>query len=358
MKHVRHVQKSKIGGQRLRPGSVAATTFTVTLFLMVLLGGSLAAQAADAARQTPAENAAAALADHAPGVQIAVFRGGLLVDHGEAGWMDAERRVPVDRETSFPVYSAAKAWTTVALARLAERGRLNPEAPVSSLVPRFRATGGDPTLMQLVTHQGGVRHYASDEEAVRPQPCASVGEALEFFADDPLVFEPGTDTGYSSWGFVLLSAALESVAGQPFDELLRAEVLEAASMSSARSASRPLVHAAASYDVTDAPGVWRRIEIDPSCKWGAGGYFANATDVAGFYSALFSGRLVSEPMVQRIVRPGADGRYRFGGRSAGGTSLILGDSDAGVVVAMVANARISGDEVDALVARVLEEHTR
>lgn len=330
----------------------------------LLFGGALllawvpAATASDVTRRTPAENAALALAEHAPGAQVAVFRWGVLIDHGEAGWMDRGHGVAVDRETVFPVYSAAKAWTTVALARLAEQGKLNPETPVSKLVPRFDADGGDPTLMQLVMHQGGVRHYRDQEEAVRPLACASVSEALELFVDDPLVFEPGTDTGYSSWGFVLLSAALESVSGMPFDELLRAEVFEPASMTGARPASRTLVHATASYDRAADTEPFRRIELDPSCKWGAGGYYASATDVAGFYAALLSGALVSEAMTQRIVRPNAEGRYRFGGRSAGGASLILGDAGAGVVVAMVANARVSGDEVDALVAAVLEEHTR
>lgn len=323
-----------------------------------VLAWSPAATASDATRRTPAEDAALALAERAPGVQIAVFRGAALVDHGEAGWMDRERGVPVDRQTVFPVYSAAKAWTTAALARLAEQRRLDPETPVSKLVPRFGADGGDPTLMQLVMHQGGIRHYRDDEEAVRPVACSSVDEALEFFVDDPLVFEPGTDTGYSSWGFVLLSAALESVSSMPFDELLRAEVFEPASMTGARSASRTLVHATASYDRAADTEPFHRIELDPSCKWGAGGYYASATDVAGFYAALLSGALVSEAMSQRIVRPNAEGRYRFGGRSAGGASLILGDLGAGVVVAMVANARVYGEEIDALVAKVLEEHTR
>lgn len=351
-------RQAALGSHGRAPDRTFTRTLRTSICALGLCGLALGAAAAatDTSRRTPAEAAARRLAEYAPGVQIAVFRHGRLIDHGEAGWMDMERGVAVDRNTIFPVYSVAKAWTTVAMARLAERGAFDPQTRVSTWVPRFRAEGGDPTAMQLVMHQGGVRHYRDDQEAVVPRACPSVAEALELFADDPLVFEPGAETRYSSWGFVLLSAVLESAAEVPFDELLQAEVLEPASMTSTRSASRSLIHATASYHRSDEASAFERIEIDPSCKWGAGGYYATATDVAGFYAALFKGRLVSEPMVQRIVRPDALGGYRFGGRSAGGSALVLGDAENGVVVAMVANAQLSGPEVDSLLAAALEAH--
>jgi hypothetical protein len=47
-----------------------------------------------------------------------------------------------------------------------------------------------------------------------------VTSALERFKNDPLLFEPGTDYLYSSYGWVLLSAVMEQASGQSFFELM------------------------------------------------------------------------------------------------------------------------------------------
>ena len=49
-------------------------------------------------------------------------------------------------------------------------------------------------------------------------------------ADDPLLFEPGTQHRYSIWGWVLVSAVVEGAAGEPFARFMVRQVFEPLAM--------------------------------------------------------------------------------------------------------------------------------
>jgi CubicO group peptidase (beta-lactamase class C family) len=88
-----------------------------------------------------------------------------------------------------------------------EQRKLDPAAPIQRYVPGFPDKGAPITALQLAEHTSGIRHYAGDDEARSQRHCADVTAAMEIFADDPLVHAPGRRETYSSWGYVLLSAA-------------------------------------------------------------------------------------------------------------------------------------------------------
>jgi CubicO group peptidase (beta-lactamase class C family) len=47
---------------------------------------------------------------------------------------------------------------------------------------------------------------------------------LQSFADDPLLFEPETNTKHSTFGWILVSAAVEAAAGEPFFTFMRTQI--------------------------------------------------------------------------------------------------------------------------------------
>ena len=48
----------------------------------------------------------------------------------------------------------------------------------------------------------------------------NVTDTLSYFAGDPLVAKPGTKFFYSNWGWHLLGALMESVAGKDFEQIM------------------------------------------------------------------------------------------------------------------------------------------
>ena len=51
--------------------------------------------------------------------------------------------------------------------------------------------------------------------------CEGTVEGLERFAERPLLFEPGTQYRYTSYGWRLVSAAVEAAAEEPFFTFMR-----------------------------------------------------------------------------------------------------------------------------------------
>ena len=75
-----------------------------------------------------------------PGAALAVYHRGRLVVDSVAGLADTQRAVPVSTDTLFALRSAGKPLASVALLQLAQRGRLELDAPVATYWPRFGGT--------------------------------------------------------------------------------------------------------------------------------------------------------------------------------------------------------------------------
>ncbi|MGD2114645.1 MAG: serine hydrolase domain-containing protein [Acidobacteriota bacterium] len=312
---------------------------------------STGASPIEAAREI-AEETAKAL----PGLSVAVGSGGEIVWSDGFGWADLGTRAEATAETRYPVYSAAKAWTAAAGLRLVGEGRFGLEEPVGTYLPQLPEPLAHATPYQLATHTAGVRHYAEGEAAPDAFHCDSVGEALALFRDDDLLFAPGTGRSYSSWGYVLLSAAIEAAAGEPFVDVLERRVFAPAGMTGTVRADPAAVlpGRAEPYRRLETGGWGRVVGLDVTCKWGAGGFLATAPDLVRFYLALLRGDLLDQRSALLLIRPEDDGSFRFGGFSHGGRSLILGNVRSGVVVALATNARADGVDLDGAAAGILE----
>ena len=81
------------------------------------------------------------------------------------------------------------------------------------------------TLRQLMGHVAGVRNDGGDEGPLSVR-CERPVEGLQCFAKRPLLFEPGTRYRYSSYGWILVSAAVEAAADEPFLTFMRKQIFE------------------------------------------------------------------------------------------------------------------------------------
>jgi serine beta-lactamase-like protein LACTB len=200
-------------------------------------------------------------------------------------------RLPACPWTRFRIGSVSKLLTVAALARLHQQGRLALDAPIQRYVPEFPDKGAAITPRQLASHRSGIRHYRDDAETLTTRHCDRVGGGLEAFAGDPLLFTPDTGFAYSSYGYVLLSTAIERAAGQPFLSYLRGQVLDPLGMTGTTGdpGGRRIPQQSGRYDNV-APfspdgGVRQAPAIDLSCRLAAGGLLSTAEDLARFGAA-------------------------------------------------------------------------
>ncbi|HEX8032174.1 MAG TPA: serine hydrolase domain-containing protein, partial [Vicinamibacterales bacterium] len=189
-------------------------------------GGAPAQQWTSAVEQGR-QIARAAVAEHnLPGLSVAVGTGSDIVWAEGFGWADIEKKVPVDPNLRFRIGTASTALTSAAVGLLLERSKLNLDAEVQAYVPEFPKKQWPVTVRQVMGHVAGLRNDGGDEGELLGDSCGRPVEGLKAFANSELLFEPGTRFRYSSYGWILMSAAVEAVSGEPFLRFMKAQVFE------------------------------------------------------------------------------------------------------------------------------------
>lgn len=298
-----------------------------------------------------------------PGLSVSVGIDGQIIWAEGFGWADLEQRVPVRTTSRFRVGSVAKPMTAALLGLLYEEGKIDLDVTVQTYVANFPEKEYPITIRQLAGHLAGIRHYQGDE-FLNSVYYATVSAGLPIFADDPLLFEPGTRYSYSSYAWNLLSAVIENVSSESFLEQMQSQVFEPLGMLDTTADQNEMIIAdrVRPY-VRDDDGKFRNApHVDNSYKWAGGGFLSTAADLVKFGLAhMAPGFLEAETLdewftSQRIADgeetgygigwsvsgQGANRRVGHGGGSVGGTTTLGVYLDQGLVIAMVTNLSDSG----------------
>jgi D-alanyl-D-alanine carboxypeptidase len=146
------------------------------------------------------------------------------------GLANRETRTPIKRDTKFDLGSMPKMFTAIAIAQLAEAGKLHYDDPMIKYLPDYpdKAVAAKATIHQLLTHTAGFGNYF--RPGFLERRLSTVKEYLALVAEDPLVGEPGAGFHYSNSGYVVLGAIVESVSGQDFYDYVRDHIFRPAGM--------------------------------------------------------------------------------------------------------------------------------
>ncbi|WP_284577429.1 serine hydrolase domain-containing protein [Streptomyces sp. 2P-4] len=226
--------------------------------------------------------AAAQSEGRAPSLVAAVARGGAVVWEGAR--TSAEGHGP-DGNVQYRIGSITKTFTAVLVMRLRDEGLLSLADPVEKHLPGTGA--GEVTVAQLLSHTGGLAAETPGEwwerssAALRPELADVLGE-------DPFRFEPGRRHHYSNPGYTLLGSLVEALRGRPWEEALRAEVLEPLGL------DRTTVQAQAPYAGGWAVHPWADVMLpEPAEDLGlmapAGQLWSTTRDLARFGQFLIHG---------------------------------------------------------------------
>ncbi len=229
----------------------------------------------------------------APGASVAVARDGRLLWSVALGSADLELDVPLVSTSRMRIGSVSKPLVSAALGLLVEEGRLDLDAPVQRYVPDFPKKAWPITSRQLGGHLAGIRHYEGDEFTLKTH-YDTVRASLAIFEKDALLFEPGTQFSYSSYGWNLLSAVIEGASGQPFLRFMEERVFRPAGMRhTCPDAVTPLIpERAHPYTRAEAGEIVNAEFVDNSYKWAGGGFLSTAEDLVAFGNALLEDRLL------------------------------------------------------------------
>ncbi|HSC66074.1 MAG TPA: serine hydrolase domain-containing protein, partial [Cellvibrio sp.] len=218
------------------------------------------------------------------------------------------------------------------------------------------------TIKHLLTHQAGIRHYHQGySELFNDKEYSNARAAASIVENDPLLFSPGTGFNYTTYGYTVLSLAMELASSLSFEQIVNNEVLSPAQMTETRldkidntqkmNVAEPYL--LVSDLLIEAP------DDNVSNKYAGGGYVSTPTDLVKFGNALFRSELLSPAAKQVLWSPaplasgemnpenyalgfrvGQDDLGKFvhhGGKSNGGYSFFIIYPDRGVVIAFATN---------------------
>ena len=322
-----------------------------------------------------------------PGVSVAVGIDGTSVWAEGFGFADVETRAGVTPATRFRIGTASIPLTSAAAALLIEQGELKLDEPIQTYVPEFARGARPATLRQVMGHLAGLSYDGGDENPLLGMHCGRPVEALPVFRAPAADFEPGTRYTYATYGWILVSAAIEAAAHDSFERVMRTRVFEPLGMQATdidrtdRATTDRTKDYFPRYAADPRYGLHDLRPIDLSCYAGASAFVSTPSDLVRFGLAVVGGTWLRPDTVQQLqtsqrLRSGEETGYGLGwdletvtlagrptavvghdGEILGGpVATLLTVRDRGLVVAVTSN--IAHAKTAAIAAGVAEAFMR
>lgn len=243
-----------------------------------------------------------------PGMIVSVVDGDTTTWTGALGVADRASNAPVTPNSRFRIGSITKTFTSLTALVLAERGLLDLEIPLHSLIPeagienRWRAS--DPVrLYHVLEHTAGFDDIHLHEYAFS-SPDITLLEGIRLNTTSRITrWRPGTRMAYSNIGPSIAALAMEAVTAERFEDLAQRHILDVVGMPNTSYFHHPSV--VTSYRKNGrTPEPYIHIADRPS-----GSMNSTAEDMANLLRMFLArGRigdraLISKALIERMERP-------------------------------------------------------
>ena len=209
----------------------------------------------------------------------------VLVSNGDRAHVASAGIRPPNGDQRFRIGSVTKTFTATIVLQLVAERRLRLSDTIERYLPGVVPSGKKITIRELLNHRSGLANFTDNAawmERASRSPKTRPLDSLRFAATQPLAFPPGTGWMYSNTNYIALGLVIERVTGKTYREELERRILH------------PLA-----LRRTGLPRTRRLRDLhdqgeNPNVPWAAGAIVSSAHDLAHFFSALLSGRLLSK----------------------------------------------------------------
>jgi CubicO group peptidase (beta-lactamase class C family) len=231
----------------------------------------------------------------APSAAFAVIRGNDTLAYGAHGLADVEAWRAPTAATIYEIGSNTKQFTSAAIMRLVEQGRVKLDDDLSRYVPQFPLQGRKVSIHQLLNHTSGIHSYTSSPSWQKTWNDALSPDAIvRFVAADTFDFAPGTAYRYNNTGYVLLGMVIEKASGQKYASYLGAQFFKPLGLLATSYCPSRTTNPAFALGYSKAPnGTMRARFLDLSHPFSAGALCSTVGDFAKWQRALDGGKVVS-----------------------------------------------------------------
>ena len=231
----------------------------------------------------------------APSAAFAVIRGNDTLAFGAHGLADiAAWRAPT-ATTIYEIGSITKQFTSSAIMKLVEQGKLKLDDDMSKYVPQFPLHGKHVTIRNLLNHTSGIHSYTSSPDWQKTWSTPLSPDAIvKFVANDTFDFAPGAAYRYNNTGYVLLGMVVEKVSGQKYATYLESQFFKPLGLKQTSYCPSKTTDPTFALGYSKTPnGTARAQFLDLTHPFAAGALCSTVGDLAKWQRALDNGKVVS-----------------------------------------------------------------
>jgi CubicO group peptidase (beta-lactamase class C family) len=191
--------------------------------------------------------------DKVPGIAIAVVDADGVRATAAHGFADVANRRPASIDMVCPWFSMTKIVTATVAMRCVDRGALELDEPVHTLVPQMarltpKSRAETITARHLLSHTAGIANpipvkWIHPADQPGPDPVTLLDRLLA--AHPKLAFDPGERSSYSNLGTLVLGQVLATITGTADVDLAQREVLDPLGMTRSGYRYTPAMETAA-----------------------------------------------------------------------------------------------------------------
>ena len=270
------------------------------------------------------------------GLQVSLKTTDGNIWNGASGTVDLPRKIPLTTEHVMRIASTTKMFTSVVILHLVETGALSDTDTLARWLPSF-PRADKITIRMLLSHTGGIENPPFTTRVklrfLFSKRCFTLDELIATAADTPPYDEPGNAYRYSNTNHHLLGFIAQKVTGTPIADLYDAVIFRKLGLT--RTAllpdRAPPPSLITGFDNLYTPSL-RMLRVTPDnlmlASHGntAGGMVSTAKELLTFITGLFSGRLLGNDTVRRMMEMRAcnDPDYCFTGNGTGLFRIQIG----------------------------------
>ena len=227
------------------------------------------------------------------------------------GFASREYHVRNKIDTKFNLASIGKLFTSVAIAQLAQEGKLSLSDPISKYLSDWLPNdiAKQITIQQLLIHSSGLGSFFDNKQfqlGDSSRLYIGINDYKPLMQTEKLAFKPGTSQLYSNTGYLLLGAIIEKVSGQNYFEYVKQHIFKPAGMTNSDyfEMDVPTSNLAIGYIPYQVEGKiqWRNNLYTNVLKGSpAGGGFSTAEDMLKFAIALKTNKLLKPHFTHLVL---------------------------------------------------------
>jgi len=245
-----------------------------------------------------------------PGLTAIVIEDQEVLWSGAFGLSNVEKNIKAEPSTLCSICSISKLFTSVAIMKLYDEGKLRLDDRVSDLLPSYNLEqkfpeSGPVTIRTLLTHSSGLPREAGYPYWTGPDFPFPTREQIDAkLKDQETLYPSSTYFQYSNLGLSLLGEIVEEVSGVPFDEYIQQNILEPLSLTDTRTELPESLYGnelAIGYSAKTRKGIREKVKLFQANGIApAAGFSSNVQDLGKFASWQFRLR---DTTVTEILKP-------------------------------------------------------